>query len=617
MKYRILFFLLVAFGICLTVNSADDNSQDISDEVVKRVDPSVVAIQHEKAVGSGFIVDPEGYIITNGHVVRGGDPERPLEPSKAITVILNDERKFPAKVLGLCMNPDVALIKIDVDEPLKAVELADVSKAQIGQKCFAVGTPMGLKRTFTSGILSNVDRTDLGTFTRVFQTDAAINPGNSGGPLFNSEGKVLGINTYGRRGTNNLGFTIPSDVVKVMRKHFEKYGRFRRADLPMFFVSEIYDELGKALQTGPGILVTFVLPGSPADKAGLKTGDIITEINGKAVKARSKADILDVNWRISTSEPGEKIVFKVQRGKPGARQAVEVQGVLEEDEPQPGFGFPSETITHMYENLGLNFEELSRKYRVFLGLSDDKGVLVTKVLPESSAAKAGLRPTDIITAVDGKKVNDLESFRKELESCLSKHKKIFSLAVSRRKLRLKTAIAPEYDLKGQKLLVIAPGDYEYLELLLREMIADGLEITLVGLDKSVKPDVDVKKLASLKDVKAGKFDGILLCEGENSKKLWDNKKILALIKDAVKKQKVLAGIGQASIALIKEDSKLREKKFTTSKNCSGQAIKFKAKYTGNKVEKDGKMVTTTGFDRITIRSFLKSLKSLLKSSAGN
>jgi len=612
MRYRILIFLLAVSGICYTGNG-ENKTQDIPDEVVKRVDPSVVAIQHEKAVGSGFIIDPSGYIITNGHVVRGDDPERPLEPSKAVTVILSDERKFPAKVLGLCMNPDVALIKIDAGAPLKAAELADSSKAQIGQKCFAVGTPMGLKRTFTSGILSNVDRTDLGTFTKVIQTDAAINPGNSGGPLFDSDGKVLGINTYGQKG-NNLGFTIPSNVVKVMRKYFEKYGRFRRADLPFFFTSEIYDELGKALQVEPGMLVTYVLPGSPADKAGLKTGDIITEIDGKPIKAKSVADMLDINWELVTREIGSKIEFTVERGKPGKRKTLKVKGILEEDEPQPQMGYPSETITHRYERLGLNFEELSRKYRVYFGLSDDKGVLVTGVTVDSAMAEAGVKAGDIITSVDDKKINDLSAFKKEIENCLSRQEKVFPLSIARRKVKIKTAVAPDYELKASKVLVVVPGKYEYLDLILREMVADGADIALVALDKSVKPGIKVKTLKALKGLKAADFDGILFCEGSNAIKLWKNKEALALVKEAVKSKKVVAGIGDASLVLVAEKSDLSEKKFTTSKENSGTALKLKANYTGSKVEKDGKMVTSTGFDRKTIRSFLKSLQGVIKAN---
>ena len=204
-------------------------TQDIPDAVVRKVDPSVVAIQHERAVGSGFIVSPDGYILSNGHVVQGNDDEDPTQPAKAITVVLSNEQKFPARVIGFSMDPDVSLLKIEAGRPLQPVEFADSRAVHVGQRCFAVGTPVGLKRTFTGGLLSNVERADLGTETIVFQTDAAINPGNSGGPLFDHEGRVLGINTYASQGNNNLGFTIPIHVAVVLRDHFLRQGRFVRA----------------------------------------------------------------------------------------------------------------------------------------------------------------------------------------------------------------------------------------------------------------------------------------------------------------------------------------------------------------------------------------------------
>jgi S1-C subfamily serine protease len=153
------------------------SAQDIPDEIVKKVDAAVVCIMHEGACGSGFVISKDGYIISNGHVVQGTDSEEPLTPAKLITVITSDERKYRAKVIGFCMNPDVSLLKIEAESEMTPVEFGDSTSVKVGEKCFAVGAPLGLKRTYTSGILSSVDRTDLGTATKVFQTDAAINPG--------------------------------------------------------------------------------------------------------------------------------------------------------------------------------------------------------------------------------------------------------------------------------------------------------------------------------------------------------------------------------------------------------------------------------------------------------
>jgi len=611
---RHLSLIVIMSSLSMAAQTSNEVNQDIPDAVVKRVDPSVVAIQHERAVGSGLIVDPSGLIITNGHVVRGNDDENPMEPSKAVTVILNDERKFPAKVLGLCMNPDVALIKIDVDEPLPAVEFADSTKAQIGQKCFAVGTPMGLKRTFTSGILSNVDRTDLGTFTKVFQTDAAINPGNSGGPLFDRDGKVLGINTYASRGANSLGFTIPAHVVTVLWQHLDTYGRFRRADFPFFFTSEIYDELGKALQAEEGMLVTYVMPDTPVAKAGLLAGDIITAMDGKPVIARTAADSLDRNWEFAIREPGTHVVFTVQRGKPGQRREVTVKGTLEEDEPQPRSGrFPAETITHRYETLGLNYEELSRKHRVYLGLSDSPGVLATKVMPNSTMAEAGIRPGDIITAVSGQTVASISAFEKTLESHLKKQTKAVALQVVRKKLTIHTAVAPDYHLKGTRILVVAPGSYEYLGLILKELVSNGTQVTVAALNDATV-DAGTPVVAGLSDVKAVDYDAIIFSDGEKANDLWHNQEALRLVKEALTAENVLAGIGPSTMVLVAEDSDLLTKKFTTAKEFSGSALQRQAKYTGNNVEKDEKLVTSTGFDRKTVRQFITTLEGVIRTS---
>jgi serine protease Do len=302
----------IQMGFLLTGICARAQTDAISEEVVRKVDASVVAIQHERAVGSGFVLSADGLILTNGHVVRGDDDENPTLPAQSIMVILHDERKFPAKVLGFSMDPDVALIKIEPVEPLVPVEFANSREARIGQNCFAVGTPIGLKRTFTSGVLSNVERTDLNTEVKVFQTDAAINPGNSGGPLFDREGRVLGVNTYASRGSNNLGFTIPSHVVLQVKESLQNNGRRVRSILPVVSLSELYDELAKGLGVSDGVLVEHVESGSAADKAGLKPGDIIRTLDGQSVTAHTRAQLLDLDWSVTMRKPGEMVALGVR-----------------------------------------------------------------------------------------------------------------------------------------------------------------------------------------------------------------------------------------------------------------------------------------------------------------
>ena len=151
------------------------------EELFDKVNASVVSIQHENAGGSGFIISEDGYILTNGHVISLMDRENPKDVAKRITVVLHDESKYQAQVIGFSLDPDIALIKIKPKSKLSTATLADSTKARTGQECYAFGAPLGLKRTLTKGIISNTAQTSLGTFTKVIQTDAAINPGNSGG----------------------------------------------------------------------------------------------------------------------------------------------------------------------------------------------------------------------------------------------------------------------------------------------------------------------------------------------------------------------------------------------------------------------------------------------------
>jgi len=612
---NVIWALTVVF--CATTGLSQDNgSQDIPDAVVKKVDPSVVAIQHKRAAGSGFVISADGYILSNGHVVMGDDSEDPTKPAQSITVILNDERKYPARVLGFCMNPDVALLKIEPDEPLHPVTFADSRAAQIGQKCFAVGTPVGLKRTFTSGILSNVDRTDLGTFTKVFQTDAAINPGNSGGPLFDQEGRVLGINTYASQGSNNLGFTIPSYVVNLLKEHIQKYGRFRRVDLPLLFAGELYDELATAMGVEKGILVTYVMPGTSAEQAGIRRGDIITAIDGKACSARTRAELMEFEWEFVTREPGSAVELTVLRGEAGNRKEVVIKAKLELDEPMPFTGrFPGEVITHYYDALGLGFKGILRLHRAFYGLPDETGVLVSLVANNQPAQKADLTPGVIIAEVGGVSVDSVESFQRELEKHLRACKKAIDLRVQRGNTSFKTALVPYYDMKDKRAaLVLPPGEVSALELIVREMVADGAAITIVTVDGTKPAAAGSAAVMKLADTKGSEFDLLLFPDGDAAPQLWDNADALRIIREAYAAQKILAAIGSASITLVAAEPELLGKKMTTVKNMSGEAVKRKAHYTGSDLEKDGTILTATGFDRKGVREFLKALRLLVRNA---
>ncbi len=573
--------------------------QDIPDEVVRKVDPSVVAIQHERAGGSGFVVSEDGYILTNGHVVRGSDEEDPTQPAKAVTVILHDEQKYPARVLGFSMDPDVALIKIDAPVKLRPVEFADSRSAHVGQQCFAVGTPIGLKRTFTRGILSNVERTDLGTETKVFQTDAAINPGNSGGPLFDRNGRVLGINTYAGRG-NNIGFTIPIHVAAVVRDHLRVHGRFVRALVPLFITNELYDELARSLGVDKGVLVAYVMPGSPAEKAGLCDGDILVEVDGRPCSARTKAELTDFEWEQTIRKPGEAVAYTVLRGPRGARERVVVKARLEALEPLPEMGkHAGELVELRYGALGLGVVPVVRLHRLLHSLPDVRGVLVRTVVANGPAAKAGLRPLDVITHVGGRPTAGVESFARVLEPELAGRTKAIELTTVRGRRTLPTALAPYYDLRERKALLIAPArEADSVDLLRRELLAEGAAVTLAGPGRHV----------ALGGIRGGDFDIVLYAGGPGGRGLWKDADALRIAREAHAAERILGAVGPSALVPVLAEKALLGKKMTTSKEDSAEATKLGANYTGKDVESDGRLVTTTGFDRSTVREFLRAVK---------
>ena len=594
-----LFLNLLLATLCTGVASAQTSrpsSEDIPEAIVKKVDPSVVAIQHENAGGSGFVVSPDGYILTNGHVVAGQDEEDPTQPAKSITVVLNDEKKYPAKVIGFSLNPDVALIKIEAPHPLQPVEYGDSRNVQIGQRCFAVGMPLGLKRTFTRGILSNIDRTDLGTETKVFQTDAAINPGNSGGPLFDHEGRVLGLNTYASRGANNLGFTIPIHVALVLKDHYLDHGRFTRADLPTHSTSELYTELAQALGVEKGILVESVLPGSSAYKAGLREGDVIIETNGKPTAAKTHAEVLDYNWELSIRKPGDEVTFTVLRGPKGSKETVKITAKLEETELIPKFGlYNGEIVEHRYDVLGLGVRQIVTTSRFLYTLPDVQGVLVSTAKGTDPAGKAEMKVNDVITHVAGKPTPDIATFQRELEGQLTSKPKTIAITLARGKATINTAIAPFYALRDTKVLMVVPAkDKEFVDLMRREIIASGATLTVS------EPKADLK---------AADFDVVLFAGGTGAREFKDDAEALRLVKEAGTAKKVIAGVGPAVVAIANglPEDEIKDKKLTTTKDDSAAILAKNANYTGKAVETDGKLVTSTGFDRAAVRAFLKAV----------
>jgi len=592
---------------------------DIPKDIMQKVDPSVVSIQHEYAGGTGFIISEDGYILTNGHVVLGDDPEQPTQPAKRITVILSDERKFSARVLGFSMDPDVALLKIDASTPLQPVEFADSEDVYVGQPCFAVGTPVGLKRTFTSGILSNITRTDLDTETVVFQTDAAINSGNSGGPLFDNQGRVLGINTYASRGQNNLGFTIPIHVAQAMIEDLKTRGRFVRSLIPLYFTSEVYDELSQALEVEPGILISYVMEGSAADEMGLKMGDILVEVDGEPVSATNKAELLTFEWEQTLRPANETVEFTVLRGTPGDREELVLTGVFEELDPFPAFNrHAGELPEHRYSTLGLGVEKNTYLHHIIHEIAPGtEGVFVKTVEEGSVASRAEIRQGDVIHSISGKPVKTIVDFREILDEELSKQEKSIPVEIIRGKITTITALTPDYLMHNRKVLLVVPeGESPDVDLIRRELLAKGASVEIARAGKTpversdelppLIPEVDLHELSEVPDVDVLMFTG-----GEGAKAFWEDESLLALVKESLENEtQVVAAIGESTLLPVLATEGELEPKITVPRDLSGQAVIRGATYTGKEVESEDMLVTTTGTDRYVLRDFLQKVANI-------
>jgi serine protease Do/serine protease DegQ len=324
-----------------------------------------------QSAGSGVIVDAKnGYIITNAHVIENADE---------ITVTLLDDRQLKAKIVGRDKPSDVAVVKVDAKN-LTEMPIADSSKAEVGDFVLAIGNPFALSHTVTSGIISALGRSDNNpeSYQDFIQTDAAINPGNSGGALVNLSGELVGVNTAifsGTGGNIGIGFAIPSNMVKAVMEHLIKYGEVKRGmlgvQLANQFTPEIAESLG--LDNAHGALVSQVVEGSSAEKAGLKAGDVITSINGRNISNAS-----DLRNSIGLLRIGEKIELGlIREGKPRR-----VTAVIGERDSAGG----AAEIHPAFEGAALSNV-------------DGGGVLIQAVAEGSPAAQNGLRPNDIILAV--------------------------------------------------------------------------------------------------------------------------------------------------------------------------------------------------------------------------
>ncbi|KAF0159168.1 MAG: endopeptidase [Syntrophaceae bacterium] len=353
----------------------------------------------QRSLGSGFIISNDGYIFTNNHVVEKADK---------ILVKISDGKEYEAKVIGTDANTDIALIKIKPDNSLPVAEIGDSEKVKVGEWVIAIGNPFGLEATVTAGIISAKGRViGAGPYDNFIQTDASINPGNSGGPLFNMEGKVIGINTAIVAQGQGIGFAIPINMAKGILADLKTKGKVTRGWLGIS-VQDISDDIAKNLnhKNKSGALVSDVFKGDPADKAGIKVGDIIIEINGKTIK--DTHDLLltiatlqvDQKMNLKAIRDGKEMIFHVtvaERKDSGAMAA--------EKSGKGHFGVAAQEIT----------AELARQ----LGIARD-GVIVTEVQEGSPADEVGIQPQDIIVQINQVKISSMKDYLREITKAATK-----------------------------------------------------------------------------------------------------------------------------------------------------------------------------------------------------
>ncbi|MFA5794529.1 MAG: trypsin-like peptidase domain-containing protein [Candidatus Brocadiia bacterium] len=613
--------ILACFAIILCAWSEGDEPDEAGSILFKKVDPAVVAIQHEEAGGSGFIIDPSGYILTNGHVVstasgswwREGS-EDPTETAKRITVILSDERKFQAKVIGHSLDPDVALIKIEVPEPLTTVALGNSDHVKVGQRSYAFGMPLGLKRTLTAGIVSNAERTDLGTFTKVIQTDAPINPGNSGGPLFNEKGEVLGLNTYGMWG-EGLGFTIPINVALVLKDHFLKYGKFQRAALPFFFPKEITADFAKILGVSQGIFVDYVDPGSLAEKAGLKNGDIIVEMNGAPITAANQAQLSDATWKFTTLPVGSKVEFKIKRKDGADYKDITVSGQMVEDEPAINYGHQIGEVKEIrYDAVGLRVQQITSLSRYAYGLFRGDGVRVTSVQRGEPAEKGDVNHSDVILELNDIKTPNIDAFQETLDKMLLEKQKYIRVLVQRGMETAKAVIKPNYDLRNKTVVLILPENKaDYFKRIKRYFVSNGATVITASRSKTVKTDEkEITVDMAIDGLANVQFHGLVFLSGEGAEPCWTDPKALELVKNAYHSKRIIGAIGNAAPVLVHADEGILQLKVTSDEPNANVMMAKKANYTGNETESDQNIFTATGFNKEIIDALLAKLRSPIK-----
>ena len=374
--------------------------------------------RQSSALGSGFIIDAKGIVVTNNHVIDGAED---------IVVQVNGEKKFNAKVIGADPLSDIAVLQLDTREKFIPVKFGDSDKARIGDWVIAIGNPFGLGGTVTSGIISARNRSiGLSRYEDYIQTDASINSGNSGGPLFNMDGDVIGINTaiLGRSGNVGIGFSIPSNSAKIVIDQLIEFGETKRGWLGVR-IQDVTKEIAEVenLNEPRGALVASVAPNSPSEKAGVKAGDIILEFNGETIKEMKELPII-----VARTEVGKKVKVKIWRNKKEIVKTITL-GRLETSEDFKVTERDTTPKDQRIESLKITVREISKEDIKNRNLPNQTTGLVITQIEKDSPLINSIEENSIILEAQKKKIKNSNDLNKAVEQVLKSNQKTILLVI--------------------------------------------------------------------------------------------------------------------------------------------------------------------------------------------
>lgn len=573
--------------------------EDVTREgkIVKSLMPSLVSVVQPKGGGSGFIIDSKGYILTNYHVIADSTIEKPLEVSKRIVVHLHNENKYSAQVIGFDAEFDIALIKIDSDGPLQAMELADSDKVTRGEKCIAMGNPLFIRETATYGAISNPRRATENILNFI-QTDAPINPGNSGGPLINMDGKVIGINARilpGSFGQEGIGFAIPINIAKICLNSWMKGEKINKSTLGVI-LRPLPVELASYYGIDKGAIISSVFEGFSSSENGLKPRDIIVGYNGVPVElAKTLEDVNDFNLKIITTPAGTKLKLEVLRPSVSAKE-IKTFEVTAEKRPLSD----QEQKRKTYDELGLIIQDVAVVDYYRENLPSLKGVEVLMVSPASPAEKADIEIKDIISKVNDKSIDNSQTFDNIIVQLLRNNDRRIVMEVLHKKEKNTVVLGMEYLLKGKNIAMIVP----------QKGMDDKIFSNVKDIFQFNGADIFyAKSIEDIKKINMDSYNALVLMPGNIED--YMSEPVYNLIKNAVKSKKVLAAIDNASLLLaLSKDEDLKKKNITTSADWEKKMREAGISSTNRELEVDDNVITAISEDENAVKLFAKIIVKL-------